>query len=315
MDAIQDLNLYRSLFLSQQNHLRNTALTYFGRSVSYRALFSQAEHCAKALLRWGVAPGEPVLLCSTPLPELLYALLALWKLGATPYLLSPRASTQEQSDCIRQSDAKLALVLDQLYPRLKDSLDEAGSLSVVVMPVTQSMPFLLRYNLWKRLPVSEPVLSSPKELLWKDFISSGQALRTAPLNPVSESAPALVITSGETPLTLSQGEMQAVLTRPLQKYAPILPKESFLSLLPAWHPAGIPMGLLVPLYQGLSVILESRFPKEAFLSTLEKEAPDHVLTDEAQLEQLMAVRTASSITPVSRFPDLYWLQYSAALPQ
>lgn len=61
---------------------KETALNYFGRRITYRALLENIDLCAKALVSYGVKKGDIVSLCLLTIPEAVYLLYAVNKVGA-----------------------------------------------------------------------------------------------------------------------------------------------------------------------------------------------------------------------------------------
>ncbi|KHL52120.1 amino acid adenylation protein, partial [Xanthomonas cannabis pv. cannabis] len=76
------------------------ALTFNGRHVTYGDLDRESDALARHLLALGVKPGDLVLLCATPSPELIGAILAILKAGAAYVPVDP-ASPRQRIDHIR----------------------------------------------------------------------------------------------------------------------------------------------------------------------------------------------------------------------
>ena len=251
--------------------LRGEAASYAGCSIRRRWLFRQKEDCARALVRWGVSTGDPVLLCVASTPEFLCVLLALWKLGAVPHLLNPERSPRELQKAVRRSGARLLLVTDRFLPRVEAALEEDAPLQTVVIPVGGSMPRRAR----RRLP---PAPTSEMETLpFQDFLASGRRIPVAPGASLSPGDLAAVVWQGaeyDEEYRLSHGELAAGMEVWEGVLAP--QRGALFGMLPPWSLTGLPP-LLAALKLGITVILESELFPAVLAAALLRERPPRVL--------------------------------------
>lgn len=84
--------IYRQLRENNEAYRGDTALNYFGRKISYGTLLDEAERCAGAFAAAGVKKGDIVAAATVTIPEMVYALYGLNKIGAAPLILDPRTS-------------------------------------------------------------------------------------------------------------------------------------------------------------------------------------------------------------------------------
>lgn len=276
--------IYSKLLSCNQRFLRDIALMYYGRTITFRAMLAQTERCACAFIRWGVKYGDSVLLCTAAVPEMVYALLALWKLGAVPHLLNPTVSKERLAHCISRSGASLFLVLDQLHPRVSDLTESDAQLRTIVISMSQSMPFLTRRVEGARLEVSPVDRDVPRLILWKEFMESGEAICASPLDSRTAEQIAAVVYPSQIlgqKSCLTQGESCTMIDRCRQSGISWERRERFLDIVPPWNSMGVFACLLLPLCQGLTVILEPQYKADAFVSVLLKEKPHHVAGTES----------------------------------
>ena len=235
-----DYNLHRLLAAQNSPHLRHTALLYCGRTVTFRGLFAQTERCAKALHRWGIKPEMEVPLPHAPIPEIVCLLLALWKLGAVP---------QIGAHCPEASTSPLAFVCPNHGPQ-----EVLPGIPPVLLSPALSMPLLVRRRYLKSSQ-QPPVL--PGHILWKDFLSSGDAIPKAPQPVTSPQQKALCCCpANEKPQTATGKELYTLLRQrcenPCKEQNPCIPAAALASV---DSPADLVDTLLLPLHLGLCLHL------------------------------------------------------------
>ena len=269
-----------ALCLPRRSAFRGVAFSYAGRGISRRALFRQKEDCARALVRWGISAGDPVLLCAAPTPEGIAILLALWKLGAVPHLLDPERPPGALSQAVRRSGARLLLVTDRFLPRLEAILKADALLQVVVIPLGGSMSRSVRRRL------CQPPLSEREALPWKDFLASGHRIPIAPGAALSGGDLAAVIWQGpdyDEECRLSRGALATLMGEWKRAMKPR--SRAVLGMLPPWSLSGL-AALLAALDVGVTVILEPDTRPEALSGTLLRERPPWVTVTPALWHEL-----------------------------
>ena len=110
-----------------------------GRRLSYGALAAEIERCARALVAYGIAPGDRIAMLSTPRPEYLVVFLASARIGAIWLGLNPVHRLAEHRQILGDSQPRLLFGFPQLRDRdhrqdLKDLTMELACIeSLVVM--------------------------------------------------------------------------------------------------------------------------------------------------------------------------------------
>ena len=79
---VADMKFYDYMKLRNLDNLNGTALNYFNRKITYGEMIKEIEKTAAAFEKLGVKPGEIVTFCTPTLPETIYAIYALNKIGA-----------------------------------------------------------------------------------------------------------------------------------------------------------------------------------------------------------------------------------------
>ena len=88
---LPECTIYEYLWGNNKDHLDDVALIYFGRKITYGELFSNIDRCEMSLCSLGVKPKDIVTVALPSIPEALYLVYALNKMGAVANELTPKS--------------------------------------------------------------------------------------------------------------------------------------------------------------------------------------------------------------------------------
>lgn len=98
--------IYRHLRECSEGGHDNTALNYFGKKISYGKLLDEADRAAGAFTAAGIKKGDIVAAATVTIPEMVYALYGLNKIGAAPLIIDPRTSAAGAMSFIKRDRCK-----------------------------------------------------------------------------------------------------------------------------------------------------------------------------------------------------------------
>ena len=81
--------IYEYIWSCNKDHLEKPALKYLGKKSTYAQMFARIDNAAKAFANLGVKQGELVSLCMLTMPETVYSVYGLNKIGAVCNLIDP----------------------------------------------------------------------------------------------------------------------------------------------------------------------------------------------------------------------------------
>jgi amino acid adenylation domain-containing protein len=102
-----------------------TAVLYEGKTLSYRELNERANQLAHYLRKRGAGPEILVAVCLNRTPELVIALLGIWKAGAAYVPLDPAYPQERLSYMMKDSAAKFLLTSGELKRQIPSADDQA----------------------------------------------------------------------------------------------------------------------------------------------------------------------------------------------
>jgi long-chain acyl-CoA synthetase len=237
---------------SARTHPQRPAIAWFGRKLTYRQLLAETERCSAALAGLGVAKGDRVALVMPNCPQYVMAYYGAVRLGAIVVGNNPLYTKREMEHQLKDSGARVVIVLDLLYSDFADVFASLGLEHVVVARLNDYMPFpkkqlapMLRFRKLQRAQGKPwpPVPRQAPILWWTAWMRDAGPVPVAPeIDPEREPA-GFVYTGGTTGVSkgamlshrnLVANAMQGVAYLALQEG-----KEALLGSLPFFHSFGM----------------------------------------------------------------------------
>ena len=275
-------SLYHYLFESNQDHLENTALTYFGNKTTYKEFFNQIDICAKALISQGIRKKDVVSICMPNTPEAVIMFYAVSKIGAISNMIHPLSAEEEIKRSLIDTKSVMLLTVNFNYKKIDGFIDETNVYKVILSSPRDSMPFPINlgYYLLEDRKVKLPE-KNEKIILWTDFYNKGYSYDTEIFVKVSKDDPAVILHSGGTSGTpksilLSNGNINVVPNQAHIALPDVTDRDSMLGILPMFHCFGLVECIHYPLCTGLELILIPKFDATRFDKLLRKYKPTFI---------------------------------------
>ncbi len=141
---VTESSIYEYLLENNRDNLKNTALVYMGRKISYQSLFESIENVAKAFAKLGLGRGDVVACIAPSFPEIIYSFYAANKLGAVSDYFDPRTEPQVVYEELKQVKPKLFMIFEDFLPKFREMIDRLNSAHVLVVSAKDSLPFPLK---------------------------------------------------------------------------------------------------------------------------------------------------------------------------
>ena len=141
---IPKCSIYQNIYDSNEKYLMHTALIFFGRKITYKALFRNIDKVAKALTAYGVKYGDNVAICMPATPEAVYIVLGLNKIGANANMLNPTFNEEQLIDRVKETKAELMMVVNELYTRIQSVVPKTDIKTVVACSAVNSLGAIVK---------------------------------------------------------------------------------------------------------------------------------------------------------------------------
>ena len=259
------------------------ALLFFGKKITYKQLFAEIDKAAKAFIASGVQYGENVVLCMPAIPETIYAILALNKIGANAIMLNPLFTEEQLIARISETHAKLMIVVNELYGRVENVIPKTTIKMVISCAGVNSLGVIIK--------LLKKVKKVPSTTTWNDFLKQGN--NTNLIVPKYEpNHPAIMVYSSGTTgaskgIQLTNDSVNSTITEGVQIGFEWQRGDRWFSQIPVWFSTGICAQTLVPLKYGITIILEPIYDFEVFYQHIIKYKPNFMITACGLLDYLM----------------------------
>ena len=116
--------LYGYLVAQNGAYPDNAALNYYGNRIPFGRALREIDRTADAYQALGVQPGEIVTCCSLAIPETVYSLYGLNKIGGGSNMIDPRASSEGIRNFVAETGSRVLVILDAILEKNLDMLPE-----------------------------------------------------------------------------------------------------------------------------------------------------------------------------------------------
>ncbi len=251
---------------------------------SYARTLREVERLSAALARLGVHRGDRVALILPNCPQFLIGYYAILRLGAVVVGTNPLYTERELAHQLADAGAEVAIVLEQMYPRLAAISSEIGLRHVIVTRVPDYMVTALRPLASRKLrrealdagEAWPPVPPGAQVLWWRDVMRSSW-----PIPPVAEVDPkrdlaGLVYTGGTTGVSkgamLTHYNLLANVTQGVAWFGDLRDgEEAGMCLLPFFHSFGMTVAMNVGVRIAAKGVLQPRPDIATTLKAVQKE--------------------------------------------
>ena len=275
---VPDKTMYDLLVEAAQRNPERTALSFFGKKISFRELLQMVDQFAAALYDLGVRKGTRVALILPNLPQYPIAHYAVIKLGGVLVPTNPLYVERELQYQLNDAGAEYLVVLNLLFPRVQRIWKDTQLKKVVVTGVKEYLPGILKllYPL-KEKKEGTYVKVEPQEnvLFFQDLMK--KKFPEPPAEKVDPNDIAIFMYTGGT-TGVSKGAVlthRNIVSNVLQTRAWMRDLkaggQTILGALPFFHSYGMTTCLHLFVASDSTAVLIPRFDTKQVLKTIEKE--------------------------------------------
>ena len=279
---VPNQSLFDLIGESVEKHADRTALIYYGAKWTYRKFWEQAGHVAAAFREEGLAKGDRVALYLPNCPVYPIAFYAALRIGLVVVQASPLYIGQDLERLLADSDPKAIVALDVHYANLARLASRRKLPRVFVAQLKELYPFPQRFfvnAVLRRRGITPTVPDREQGRSWATALQAPNVPAPVPVDPARDVA-VFQYTGGTTGVPkaamLTHRNLVAnILQCHLWLGATTLEPQVYLGVVPFFHVYGMTLALNQPLYEGASIVLETRPDVNEILKLIDRYHPTY----------------------------------------
>ena len=285
---LPECTIYEYLVENNKDYPSDIAINYVGRKITYKELFENIDKTAAAFLRIGVQEKEIVTIALPSIPEALYCVYALNKIGAVANMIHPLAGKDETINYINEVRSRIVVIFDGNYETIADDIKKTSVEKVIVASPADSLPFVL--NIAYNLKVKRRTYNGSLFQTWKKFILEGAGTAVKAVKKDCHEVAIISHTGGTT------GEPKGCMISDYNTIAEVWQvgktmnpsrQECMLAVLPPFVNYSLTNGMFEPLSFGMQLVLIPKYEPLKFAKYVKKYGVNHVNTIPAYCEALL----------------------------
>ena len=298
-DYFPKMTAYEYLYDCNKDRLDCFALNYLGRKITFKEFFEKIDNTAKAYAEIGIKSNDVVSMCMLTTPESLISFYALNKIGALVHMINIANNKDDIVKHLKNTDSKTFITLDIFYSnQMKNAMDKAGVIKVVVSSLSNSLPNVLTGDKLKFAIIElvkkkgNAVKLDDRCISWDELQKIGENSNLIlNSNYIPNQSVAIAYTSGST------GEAKAVVaTNEAMNSMPVqmgmtdqtfAPNDSIFNTLPTWIYYSLVNNIHDPLCMGVSVDIDPLFDSKKIDKRLKQFKFNHWNTIPAYVEDMV----------------------------
>ena len=253
MSDIKPRRMYEEFRDNCEKYADYIAVEYFGRKITYREFLENVDVVADSLVKDGVKRGDKVTVSMPYLPETIYTIYALNKIGAVVNMVDPRINAELMTRYINNADSDYAIIIDKAEKKFEKILPDTKLRKIISVSPMNSMknPLLRFLSKFKRSKFTK----------WNKFITKERIC--VPTAPFVKDELAVIEytsgTSGEPKGVMLSNESFNALSRFQFESCKMEPGKKFLLIMPPFIAYGLVIGMHNMLGQGQDLIMIPNF--------------------------------------------------------
>lgn len=294
-----DLTIYELIERTAKTYPLYNAFEYYGKKTLYRDMIIKIKKTASSLLELGVKEGDRITICMPNTPAAITMFYAINMIGATANMIHPMSSKNEIEFYLNESKSKYILVIDLVYDKLKEVINNTKVEKIIVSSVSDDMSNFKHAMYWFFSGRKNKIVKDDKAILYNEFLKLGVYDKDLKAVKRDMDDEAVILYSGGTTgepkgIVLTNRNFNALAMQCHIACDPAKAGDSILALLPIFHGFGLGVSIHTPLYIGMKVILVPDFSPRKFGKLLKKYNPSLITGVPTLYEALLKTKLGNN---------------------
>ncbi len=275
--TVPEATLYNNLEISASRYPDNTAISYYGSTLTYRELDQEVKALAGYLQeKLGVTRGEKVLLFMQNSPQFVIGYYAILRADAVVVPINPMLTANELEFYVKDCEIANALISQELYEKAAPLLGSTSLRNLVIAAYSDYAGDNFNGPVPEEVSAGRHAFTEEGHYLWKNAIEAGIEPRDHESGP--DDLAVLPYTSGTT--GLPKGCMHTHRTVQANTggafyWSSSTPNSVHLMSLPLFHVTGMVHSMHMPIFSGGRMAIMTRWNRETALQIIKEEQCTH----------------------------------------
>ncbi len=265
-----------------ETYPRKIAIDFLGKEITYQELYDSALKFANYLKGLGVQKGDRVAIMLPNSPQSVISYYGVLYAGGIVVQTNPLYTERELAYQMKDSNAKVIVTLDVIYPRVEKVIKQTSIEHIIVTAIRDYLPFvkslIYPFVQRKQYDIVADVEHGGNNHLFKRVLAEAEPEKLAIDFDFEKDIALLQYTGGTTGfpkgVMLTHKNLIANATMcDAWLYKCGKGEESVLGVLPFFHVYGMTTILILSIMQGYKMILLPKFDPETTLKTIHKKKP------------------------------------------
>lgn len=257
------------------------ALEFMGRSITFRSLAENIERTARAFHACGIRRGQRVLVCLPNVPQAVYCLYGLNRIGAVATMVHPLSAVSELAMFMDEASCDVAVTLDQFFDKFLKVSGQHPVKKLIVASISDELPVLkgLAYKLFSESKL--PKVKGEGVIRWKEFLKSGSGITGDCVVEKDPGTEAVVLFSGGTTGTTKGIMLSDLNFNALAQQTAVMSHFDvrhcrMLAAMPVFHGFGLGVCIHTMMVAGGTSTLVPRFNAKSYAQLIKAHRPNFI---------------------------------------
>ena len=274
-----------------QSRPNGKAIYYYGTSVTYGEMLKKIDQAAEAYYALGVREGDYVSFLTVTLPEAIYSMYGLNKIGAVGNFIDPRMDVQRILDAIEGVKSKVLVTIDLAWPKVVWLRNKLKQDYIVSISANDSLSLIAKaYRTLTTKDKPQVPYDGKTVLRWKDLMAQGKG-GAKQVAFKKDSVATITYTGGTTGtpkgVMLTNDGMNCMAQSFAFSGVDYQHGERFLEIMPIFASYGVGCGIHMPFAMRQENVIIPKFTPDELGALIKKYRPNHMMGVPSFYERIM----------------------------
>ena len=278
-----DGSISDAIFATAEREGEFPALSYMKKNFSYNTLVDMINKSAAGFVSLGIKKGDVVTICMPNVPQAVYMMYALNRIGAIASMIHPLSAVKEIVYYLKEVNSRVIVTLDQFYGKIAE-VEKEHELDHVIITSAADELGVVKSSLFKLINAKKNKVNrnDTKLVMWNCFIKAGKKVDISDriVHMDSKETAVILFSGGTTGVTkaiqLSSLNFNALgLQTEAMCHAEVRHKR-MLAAMPIFHGFGLGVCIHTMLEAGGTSILVPQFNPKSYAELIKTEKPNYI---------------------------------------